>query len=176
MATVQHLVSRDSAYRLGALVLFGATATILGALAFEHIGGYLPCELCLQQRYAYYAAIPLMFISLSLLAGDWARVSALLTFAVALAFLANAGLGVFHAGFEWGFWPGPTTCGGAMQPLGAPGGDLLESLKGVRIARCDAPNWRLFGISFAGYNALISLTLFAVSLKGAFATAERAGA
>lgn len=174
MVSSRQPVARDSAYVLGGMVLFGALATILGALGFEHIGGYLPCELCLQQRYAYYASIPLMFIALSVLAAGWPRVAGLLVFAVALAFLANAGLGVFHAGFEWGFWPGPTTCGGAMQPLGAPGGDLLESLKGVRIARCDAPNWRFLGISFAGYNALISIGLFAVALKAAFAAAARA--
>lgn len=168
--------AHDSAYVLGAGVLLGALATILAALGFEHLGGYLPCELCLQERYAYYASIPLMFVALSLLVAGWKRAAALLTFLVALAFLANAALGTYHAGFEWGFWPGPTTCSGALQPLGPlePGkGDLLEQLKNIRIVRCDTPSWRLFGISFAGYNALISLVLFTGALKAAFAAASR---
>ena len=34
-----------------------ALATIVGAWIFEYLG-YAPCELCLLQRWAYYAAIP----------------------------------------------------------------------------------------------------------------------
>ena len=41
-----------------ALVFVGATATILAALAFEHLGGYAPCLLCLEERFAYYFAVP----------------------------------------------------------------------------------------------------------------------
>ena len=50
-----------------ALVLFAAAAVILAALAFEHFGGYVPCPLCLQQRYAYYAGVPALFLALVLL-------------------------------------------------------------------------------------------------------------
>ena len=34
-----------------------ATATILAAHAFERIGGYAPCPLCLEERYAYYFGV-----------------------------------------------------------------------------------------------------------------------
>src|SRR5215510_9899026 len=40
-----------------------ATATILAAHAFERIGGYAPCPLCLEERYAYYFAMPASFIA-----------------------------------------------------------------------------------------------------------------
>ena len=36
-----------------------SAATILGALAFEHFGGYQPCALCLMQRTPYYLGVPL---------------------------------------------------------------------------------------------------------------------
>ena len=35
-----------------------AAAAILTALAFEHFGGYAPCPLCLEERYAYYFGVP----------------------------------------------------------------------------------------------------------------------
>jgi disulfide bond formation protein DsbB len=44
--------------RAAVLILAVALATILGAWVFEY-AGYAPCELCLMQRWAYYAAIPL---------------------------------------------------------------------------------------------------------------------
>ena len=103
---------RGSAYRIGALVLFAAAAVILTALAFEHFGGYAPCPLCLQQRYAYYAGVSALFFALVLLSAGHTRMVAAVFLAVALIFLANAVLGAYHTGVEWKFWPGPDTCAG----------------------------------------------------------------
>ena len=147
------------AYRAGALVLFGAVATILVALAFEHIAGYAPCPLCLQQRYAYNAAIPLLFLALVLLVADRRALAGLLFLAVAAGFLANAGLGVFHAGVEWKFWAGPDTCAATPQSLSTSAGDLLKRLENARVVRCDEAPWRLLGLSFAGWNVLTSVAL-----------------
>lgn len=159
--------SSADAYRLGGLALLVSVGAIVTALGFEHLGGYAPCPLCLMQRYAYYAAIPLLFVAMALVA-ERSRLAALLFFAVALAYLANAGLGLYHAGVEWHFWPGPDTCA-AAQTLPSSPADLLRGLEEARVVRCDEAAWRLFGLSFAGWNALISLGLFAISLQAAFA-------
>ena len=45
------------------LLLFGMAATVGIALGFEHIGGYIPCKLCLEQRWPYYAGVPLMAVA-----------------------------------------------------------------------------------------------------------------
>ena len=155
-----------SAYRTGAMALVLASAAILGALAFEHIGGYLPCPLCLEQRYAYYAGIPLLFLALVLLSGGPRRPAALLFLAVSLAFLANAGLGAYHAGAEWHFWPGPDTCAGA-QDLTTSAGGLLESLPTTNVIRCDEAAYRFAGISLAGWNVIVSLLVAGLSLSAA---------
>jgi disulfide bond formation protein DsbB len=160
-----------NAYRLGGLALVIATGVILTALGFEYLGGYAPCPLCLMERYAYYAGIPMLFAAMAL-AAERPRIAALIFFAVALGFLANAGLGVYHAGVEWHFWPGPDTCATA-QALPATPSDLLKGLDEARVVRCDEATWRLFGLSFAGWNALISLMLFALSLQAAFAASAR---
>ncbi|HRD77089.1 MAG TPA: disulfide bond formation protein B [Hyphomicrobiaceae bacterium] len=162
--------TRTPAYAAGAMVLLAALAVIIAALAFEHIGGHVPCELCLRQRWPYYVGIPLAFLALVLLSAGQAKAAALLFLAAALGFLLNAGFGVHQVGVEWGYWPGPATCSGnAMQPLGLPaGGDLLKSLQTVRIARCDAPTWHFLGLSFAGWNVPISLALAVGALKAAY--------
>ncbi len=155
-----------SAYKTGAWALLFAAAAILGALGFQHIGGILPCELCLEQRYAYYAGVPLLFLALVLLSAGQRGPAALLFLAVALAFLANAALGIYHAGVEWHFWPGPAACTGA-QPLSNSVGGLLNSLPTTSVIRCDEAAWRLAGISLAGWNVAVSLLVLVMSLRAA---------
>ena len=148
------------AYRTGALVLFAAAVVIATALAFERFGGYSPCPLCLQQRYAYYAGVPALFLALVLLSAGYVRVAAALFLLVAAAFLANAGLGTYHAGAEWKFWPGPDTCGGS-QALSTGAGGLFKDLATTRVIRCDEAPWHFLGLSFAGWNVVASLALAA---------------
>lgn len=155
--------ARSAAYRAGGLTLFFAAGVILAALAFEHLGGYAPCPLCLMQRYAYYAAIPLLFIAMALVS-EMPRLAALVFFVVALAFLANAGLGVYHAGAEWKFWPGPDTCATA-QSLPTNPADLLSGLADTRVVRCDEAAWTFAGLSLAGWNVIASLVAFTGALK-----------
>ena len=157
---------RAPAYRTGGATLLLAAAVILAALAFEHLGGYAPCPLCLQQRYAYYAGVPALFLALVLLSAGYARVAAAVFLLVAAGFLANAGLGAYHAGVEWKFWPGPDTCAGAAQPLST-GGGLLEDLATARVIRCDEAPWQFLGLSLAGWNVVASLFLAAGAASAA---------
>ena len=98
--------------------------------------------------------------------------AALIFLAVALFFLANAGLGTYQAGAEWKFWPGPTTCATA-QPITGSAGDLLKKLETTTAIRCDEASWRFAGLSFAGWNVVVSLLLFVGCLKAAFAAAPK---
>jgi disulfide bond formation protein DsbB len=158
---------QTDAFRWGALVLSAAAAVILAALGFEHIGGYVPCPLCLQQRYAYYGGIPLTGAALVLLATSRARLAALLLLAVGLMFAVNAGIGVYHAGAEWGYWPGPQSCATA-QPLPSKAADLLKDLADSRIIRCDEASWRFLGLSFAGWNVVLSALLGVGAMRAAY--------
>lgn len=157
----------DPAYKAGAIALVLAAGAILAALAFQYIGGYSPCPLCLMQRYAYYAGIPLLFLALVLVACDRAGLAALLFALAGLAFLANAGLGTYHAGAEWKFWPGPDTCSAVSQTLGAGKGGLLQQLETTRVIRCDEAPWTFLGLSFAGWNVVLSLLIAIASLQAA---------
>jgi disulfide bond formation protein DsbB len=145
-----------------AIAVAGAAA-ILGAWFFQYALGLKPCPLCLEQRYAYYFAIPL---AVMVLLGDHVGASRKVLFAalvaIALGMLYNAGLGVYHSGIEWKWWAGPQECSGPLDDLSIPGG-LLERLQSISVVRCDEAAWRLLGLSLAGYNALISLALAAIA-------------
>ena len=154
----------NSAYRFGAFALLIAAGSILIALGFEHLGGYAPCELCLQQRYAYYAGVPLLFLALVALSAGQPRAATIVFVIVALAFLANAALGVYHAGAEWQFWPGPAACSGS-QTITTDASGMLDALQNTQVVRCDQAAWRLAGISFAGWNVVASLLIVLLSVR-----------
>lgn len=166
MALAAHDPTGHSAYRTGAFALLIAAASILTALGFQHLGGLQPCELCLEQRYAYYAGVPLLFLGLVGLSAGQTRLAVVLFALVALAFLGNAALGVFHAGVEWHFWAGPAACTGSQQ-ITANAGNLLDALKQTNVVRCDEAAWRMFGLSMAGWNVIASALIAFLSLRAA---------
>lgn len=143
------------------IVLAASLATLGGAYFFEHVLGYMPCHLCLQERIPYMIAIVA-----SLMAGWMARESTNLEWVpvglmaiCALAFAFDTGLSAYHAGVEYKWWPGPESCTSAA--LVVPSLDALnaELNNGIHIPRCDAAAWTLFGVSLAGYNMLIAAGL-----------------
>jgi disulfide bond formation protein DsbB len=175
-ATATTLPARDDAHpALTAALAVTAIAegTLAGAWYFQLVLDIRPCPLCLEQRYAYYLAIPLGALT-ALAAGRHAPRAVLLAGLVLLALtaLGNAGLGAYHAGVEWGFWQGPTDCTGPVGNLGS-AGDLLKRLDTVKVIRCDEVQWRFLGLSLAGYNVLISLLMAAIAAWGFVGTARR---
>jgi disulfide bond formation protein DsbB len=151
-----------------------AAATLAGAWFFQLVLDIRPCPLCLEQRYAYYLAVPLGLLVAFAAARDAPRPVLLAGLAILLlAALANTWLGTYHAGVEWKFWQGPTDCTGPVGNLGS-AGNLLERLETVKVIRCDEVQWRFLGLSLAGYNVLISLLMAAIALFGFVQTAKRA--
>jgi disulfide bond formation protein DsbB len=143
-----------------------AAATLVGAWFFQLVLDIRPCPLCLEQRYAYYLAIPLGALVASAAARHAPRAVLIAGLAVlAVAALANAYLGGYHAGVEWGFWPGPAECSGPVLDLGK-AGSLFDNLDKVKVIRCDEVQWRFLGLSLAGYNVLISLAMAALAVWG----------
>jgi len=151
-----------------------AAATLAGAWFFQLVLDIRPCPLCLEQRYAYYLAVPLGLLVAFVASKGAPRPVLLVGLALlALAALANAWLGGYHAGVEWGLWQGPTDCTGPVGNLGS-AGNLLERLDTVKVIRCDEVQWRFLGLSLAGYNVLISLSMAVIAAWGAVRTFQRA--
>jgi disulfide bond formation protein DsbB len=147
-----------SALALAALALL----TLAGAWSYQY-AGYLPCDLCYEQRYAYYAGIPLALLIAAAVAARAPR--ALISVGLALfaaLFLYNMGLAIYHSGVEAKYWTGPTACtGSAAGPADA--SDLLTQLQSVRVVRCDEVSLRVLGLSLANWNVFISAALAALA-------------
>lgn len=139
----------------------------LAALCFAWLSefgfGLAPCHLCLLQRDAYWAAIGLSM--LAVFVGPRSRWRPLLLASVAAAFLAGAGIALYHVGIEQQWWQGSGECVGATAGLS--GIDLEEAIMNAPVTRCDDVAFALFGISMAGYNALLSAALAAFAAWGA---------
>lgn len=151
-----------------------AAATISGAWGFQLIGGYIPCKLCLEQRDPYYIALPMAALALAGLVFSWPRpVCAVLLLAAGGAMAYGAGLGVYQSGAEWGFWTGPTDCGDGSGAGPASVTDLMSQLKTARIVSCTEASWRLFGLSFAGWNAVASTALTVIAWLAALQMVRR---
>lgn len=137
-----------------------------GAYASQYIGGLYPCEMCWWQRWPHFAALPLALLGF-FNPGKQQRKNAVAL--AALAILTSGLIGGYHAGVEYGWWEGITTCSSTVAP--GSGKDVLDAILNAPLIRCDIAPWTLFGISLAGYNFLIStfgaLAIFGLLRKGA---------
>lgn len=133
-------------------------AVILGAFVFQAIG-IEPCELCYVQRWPYYLALPVMALVLIFWKKLPHRLRLGLTALLMLTFIVSMFLGGYHAGVEYGFWPGPTSCTTAGGGLSF---DDLNKINDTSIVFCDEVQFEIFGISLAGFNVLSSIFIAAV--------------
>jgi disulfide bond formation protein DsbB len=148
-----------------AVLIAAASIAILAVVWIFQGMGYAPCELCLTQRYAFYAAIPLALLT-AFLAGRSAHGLARVAFALlALIFAANAALAFYHVGVEYHWWAGPTACTGGPGSLDV--NDLVKALDSVKVVRCDEVQLRIAGLSLAGWNVVASLVLAAYAALAA---------
>jgi disulfide bond formation protein DsbB len=141
-----------------ALMIAAASIAILAAVWIFQGLGFQPCELCLTQRYAFYAAALLALLT-ALAASRSAHGLARAGFALlAAAFVASAALAAYHAGVEYHWWAGPTACtGGLTGSLDV--NDLAKALDSVKVVRCDEVQLRIAGLSLAGWNVVASAAL-----------------
>ena len=139
------------------VILLAALATLAAVWILQGLG-YAPCELCLTERYAFYAAAPLAALAAFLAfrsAHDAARMVLVL---IELVFLANVALAAYHVGVEQRWWPGPTACTGSLSgPVDL--NELTKSLNAARVVNCDEVQLRILGLSLAGWDVVASAAL-----------------
>ena len=140
----------------------GIPAALLGgAYLSQYAFGLYPCEMCLWQRWPHWAAVALAALAFVL------KPARLFVALAAGGILTSGLIGLFHAGVEYGWWQGITSC--AVTSAAVPGQSALDAIMNAPLVRCDEPAWTLLGISLAGYNFLISmlggLTIFWLLLK-----------
>lgn len=156
----------------GALFLAVAMAAVVGgALGFEHIGGYIPCKLCLEERIPYYIGVPVALVTALAAWLRWPPVivkAGLVIIGLLMAF--NLYMAIYHSGVEWGWWAGPADCStSSTSGIVTDAGGLLDSLQNLKPPACDQAAGRFLGLSFAGWNAVACLILAVAAFRFAFA-------
>jgi len=135
------------------IALLLPAALLAGAWGFQLIGGLTPCEMCHWQRWPHYAAV--VIAALAFVVPGLASRRALVWLA-ALAIAVSGAIGVYHAGVEYQWWQGATECTSSLRSTGS-AADMLNAIMAAPIVRCDQPQWTLWGVSLAGFNAILSL-------------------
>lgn len=150
--------------------LLSAALMLAIAHAFETFGHLMPCTLCLKQREVYWAAMAVSAVAIIIRRTRFGARAAPWTDALlGLIFLYGAGLAAYHAGVEWKWWPGPTTCASGGGGTGTSAEQMKALLNGTNAAgpACDKAAWVFLGLSMAGWNVLVSLKLTVWSLIAA---------
>ena len=148
--------------RLARVLALAVPALLLGGAYVSQYGfGLYPCEMCWWQRWPHFVAFGFALLAYVVAPRKlWVR-------AAALAILVSGAIGLFHAGVEYGWWQGVTSC---AVVTGGGSGNALDDIMNTPLVRCDEPAWTLFGISLAGFNFLIStaagLTIIALLARG----------
>ncbi len=146
-----------SQVRRAALILVAALATLAAVWIFQGLG-YAPCELCLTERYAFYAGASIAALTALLASRSAHGLARALFVLLALVFLANLVLAAYHVGVEQHWWPGPTACTGSLnRPVDV--NDLAKALNSVRVVNCDEVQLRILGLSLAGWDVVASAVL-----------------
>jgi len=140
-----------STARLVALLL--PIGLLGGALVSQYGFGLHPCEMCMWQRWPHLAAIIAALAAIALRRSP--GMSATFTLLAALAILTSGAIGAFHAGVEYHWWEGLTTCSTTGPP--PPGMSQLDVIMAAPLTRCDSAQWTLLGISLAGFNFIFSV-------------------
>ncbi len=144
----------SSQMRARAIALLLPLALLAGAWGSQLIGGLQPCEMCHWQRWPHYAAVVAAALAF-VVPGRSIRLTLVVG---AAALIAVSGMiGVFHAGVEYHWWQGVTACSTSVSGVGISTDEMLRRILAAPVVRCDAAQWRLFGISLAGFNAIFSL-------------------
>ncbi len=138
-----------------ALALAVPLALMLGAWGSQYIGGLSPCEMCMWQRWPHLLAIAIAAFAFALPRREIVALAA-------IAILVSGAIGAFHAGVEYKWWEGLTRCAQMS------GERSISDIMNTPLVRCDEAQWILFGISLAGYNAILSggAALFILGLLG----------
>ena len=141
------------------IILLISIFALVAAYFVEYILGFKACNLCLIERIPYFLAIIIILLSLI-----FNRFKKFIFIFLGLIFLFAALLSFYHFGIEQGFFKESLVCSSNNDINILNKKDLLKALK-TPIISCKEVEFRLFGLSLATINTIISLVLSAISIR-----------
>jgi disulfide bond formation protein DsbB len=128
---------------------------LISAFYLEYFHGALPCDLCITQRWFHGAIIAYSLVIIFIL-NKTSISKKLLLLGGTILWLLSSIAGLYHFGIEMNFWTGPDGCSSNIDFSK----DTLKYLLSKSPIKCDEVMFKIFGLSLAGWNALVSFFVF----------------
>ena len=142
------------------LILLFSIFALSAAYFVQHILGHKPCNLCLIERLPYIFAI-IIIISLGLILKKFEKAIIIL---LALIFITATIISFYHFGIEQGFFKESLVCNLDSSIANLSKEDLIKELQQQTVS-CKNVSFRIFGLSLATINTIISLILSVITIK-----------
>ena len=141
------------------LILLFSIFALCAAYFIQYILDHKPCNLCLIERLPYIFTI--IIISLGLIIKRFEKA---IIISLILIFAASTILSFYHFGIEQGFFEESLVCMLDSNNSNLSKEDLLKELKQQTVS-CKDVAFRIFGLSLATINTIISLILSVINIK-----------
>ncbi len=142
----------NSIFKISFLI---STLMLISAFYLEYFHGALPCDLCITQRWFHALIIAYSLIIIFIL--NITSISKkLILIGGGVLWLSSSIAGLYHFGIEVSFWTGPDGCSSNIEFSK----DTLTYLLNKSTIKCDEVLFKIFGLSLAGWNALVSFFVF----------------
>jgi disulfide bond formation protein DsbB len=145
-----------------ALLAFALALTASGFI-LEYGFGVIPCKMCWWQRYVHWAIAGFALIGLAI-HNKQARLA--MAFAVAAASIAGLYIALWQFAAQHHWLPFPPSCSGGGISMADPT-NLLAAMDSTKIVPCDKENFKLLGLSLAGWNIPAMAFTLALSVLAA---------
>ena len=128
---------------------------LISAFYLEYFHGALPCDLCITQRW-FHGAIIAYSLMIIFILNKTSISKKLILLGGTILWLSSSIAGLYHFGIEMNFWTGPDGCSSNIDFSK----DTLTYLLNKSPIKCDEVMFKIFGLSLAGWNALVSFFVF----------------
>jgi disulfide bond formation protein DsbB len=141
------------------IILIFSIFALLAAYFIEYILGHQPCNLCLIERIPYLLAVIIIFLVYIFKKNEKVYIILL-----SLVFISATLISFYHFGIEQGFFIESLVCNLDNNITNLSKEDLIKELQQQTIS-CKDVSFRIFNLSLATINTIISLILSVIMIK-----------
>ena len=141
------------------VILFISVLALVSAYFIEYILDYSACNLCLIERIPYFLVLIIILIGFFL-----NKFEKFILIFLGFIFLCATFLSFYHFGIEQGFFEESLVCIANNETNILNKNDLLNELQNTKIS-CKNVEFKLFGLSLATINLIISLVLSVICFR-----------
>ena len=138
------------------LSLLLSSVLLLGAIFLEIYLSLIPCDLCIKQRIVHVSILILSLLIFPLY--TYSNLRFILLSIINLLWLGSSFLAFYHFGIEKKLWNGFSKCSSNLSF----DENTLDQLLSKSPIRCDETQFELLNISLAGWNGILSITIFII--------------